>query len=131
MAGQASHATLATEICVALKKYITDPRVLDLLWRYMRRTIYDGGLYEDVMMGISLGWPLSPLMGALYLKPLDDAMGVSGLPYARFMDDWVILSPTRWKLRRAIARINAILAELKVQQHPDKTFVGRVSRGFD
>jgi hypothetical protein len=27
--------------------------------------------------------------------------------------------------------VNRTLAELKVQQHPDKTFVGRLSRGFD
>ncbi len=27
--------------------------------------------------------------------------------------------------------MNETLAELKLQQHPDKTFIGRVSRGFD
>jgi hypothetical protein len=47
------------------------------------------------------------------------------------MDGWVIAAPTRWKLRAAIRLVNETLAELKVQQHPDKTFIGRVSRGFD
>jgi len=47
------------------------------------------------------------------------------------MDDWVILAPSRWKLRAAIRLVNETLAELKLQQHPDKTFIGRVSRGFD
>ena len=47
------------------------------------------------------------------------------------MDDWVILAPTRWKLRRAVKRASEILNELNVEQHPDKTFVGRISRGFD
>ena len=97
----------------------------------MRRTIYDGGLYEDVIIGIPLGCPLSPLMGALYLKPIDDAMAETGLFYARFMDDWVVLAPTRWKLRAAIRTVNQTLAALKVEQHPDKTFIGRISRGFD
>ena len=59
------------------------------------------------------------------------AMETTGLAYARFMDDWVILAPTRWKLRAAIRLVNETLVELKVQQHPDKTFIGRVSRGFD
>ena len=36
----------------------------------------DGGRYEDVTVGIGLGCPLSPLMGALYLTPVDDAMPV-------------------------------------------------------
>src|SRR5271157_272397 len=114
-----------------LERHVPDGRVLDLLRQYVRRTIYDGGLYEDVERGISLGCPLSPLMGAFYLKLLDERMETTGLPYARFMDDWVILAPSRWKLRAAIRLVNETLAELKLQQHPDKTFIGRVSRGFD
>lgn len=33
--------------------------------------------------------------GALYLRQLDDRMTATGLTYARFMDDWVVLAPTR------------------------------------
>jgi RNA-directed DNA polymerase len=55
-----------------LEGAIPERRVLDLMRQYVRRTIYDGGLYEDVERGISLGCPLSPLMGALYLKLLDE-----------------------------------------------------------
>jgi hypothetical protein len=84
-----------------------------------------------VERGISLGCPLSPLMGALYLKLLDERVEATGLAYARFMDDWVILAPTRWKLRQAIRLVNQTLAEVHVEQHPDKTFIGRISRGFD
>ena len=47
------------------------------------------------------------------------------------MDDWVILSPSRWKLRKAIAIVNQLLEKLKVKQHPHKTFIGRIRRGFD
>ncbi len=114
-----------------LEEAVPDRRVLDLLRQYVRRTIYDGGLYEDVERGISLGCPLSPLVGAIYLKLLDERVEATGLPYARFMDDWVILASTRWKLRAAIRLVNQTLAELHVEQHPDKTFIGRISRGFD
>ncbi len=41
-----------------------------------------------------------------------------------------MLAPTRWKLRKVVALVNQTLAELCVVQHPDKTFVGRISRGF-
>jgi len=126
------YASIDHEILFAqLKEHVDDPRLLNLLWQYMRRTVYDGGRHEDVIVGIPLGCPLSPLMGALYLKPVDDAMAESGLFYARFMDDWIVLAQTRWKLRTAIRCVNRILAELKIAQHPDKTFIGRISRGFD
>jgi hypothetical protein len=64
--------------------------------------------------GISLGCPLSPLMGALYLKQLDDSMEKTGLFYARFMNDWVVIAPTRWKLREDIRMVNKTLNMLCV-----------------
>jgi len=69
-------------------------------------------------------------MGALYLKPLDDAMTRCGFMYARFMDDWVVIVPTRWKLRKLVRLVNEILAQLKVEKHPDKTFIGKAVRGL-
>jgi hypothetical protein len=70
------------------------------------------------------------LLRPLYLEPLDRRLEATGLIYARFMDDWVILAPTRWSLRRAVRIVNQTLQELRVEQHPDKTFIGRIERGF-
>ncbi len=114
-----------------LRRRIDDPRLLDLLWRYLRRTLYDGGYFKDVCQGIPRGCPLAPFLGAVYLAPLDEAMAAAGVVYSRFMDDWVILAPTRWKLRRAVRVVNEVLAELGLEKARDKTFVGRVERGFD
>ncbi|MCP4404142.1 MAG: hypothetical protein GY801_43400 [bacterium] len=47
------------------------------------------------------------------------------------MDDWIIIAPTRWKLCKAIRRVNQTLNALRVEQHPDKTMIGRGERGFD
>ncbi|MCP4404611.1 MAG: hypothetical protein GY801_45825 [bacterium] len=60
------------ELC---QQSIEDDATLRLVWGYLRRTITYGGNYWDVTRGISLGCPLSPLMGALYLLPLDTAWG--------------------------------------------------------
>ncbi|WP_166482665.1 reverse transcriptase domain-containing protein [Scytonema sp. UIC 10036] len=90
-----------------------------------------GGGYTDIEQGISLGCPLSPLIGALYNKLLDDKMAAMGCFYVCYMDDWVVLAPTRWALRRAIKVTNQELAGLKLEMHPDKTFIGQVARGFD
>lgn len=112
-------------------EYVREPVVLNLVWQYLRRCVSDDGVFADIEGGISLGCPLSPLMGALYLKPLDDVMAAMGCFYVRYMDDWVVLAKTRWALRRAIKATNIVLDGLKVVKHPDKTFIGRVERGWD
>ena len=130
--GKSYYASINHDILYNLvATYVDDPIVLDLVRQYLKRFVSDGGIYTDISLGISLGCPLSPLMGALYLKPLDDKMAQMGCFYVRYMDDWVVLAKTRWELRKAIKATNEVLNELKVVKHPDKTFIGRISRGFD
>ena len=53
-----------------------------------------------VELGISLGCPLSPPMGAFFLQELDERSARGGLFNVRFMDDVLFLAPARWKLRQ-------------------------------
>jgi RNA-directed DNA polymerase len=121
------HERLFDLACAA----IDDERVLALIWQYIHRSAYDDGRYRDVRRGIARGCPLSPLMGALYLRALDERLEGLGLFYVRFMDDWVVLATTRWKLRQGIKIVDRTLDELAVEKHPDKTTIGRITRGFD
>ena len=43
----------------------------------------------------------------------------------------MVLASTRWALRRVIKATHRVMANLKVDLHPDKTFIGRVGWGFD
>ena len=85
--------------------------------------------------GMVAGGALSPLIGALYLMPLDklmeDLQATTGIRYQRYMDDYVIFAPTRHKLRKAIKLMYAVLDDLKVEVHPKKRFIGPTKRGFD
>ena len=47
------------------------------------------------------------------------------------MDDILVLAPTRWRLRRAVRCLHEHFVRLKLRTHPDKTFIGRIERGFD
>ena len=47
------------------------------------------------------------------------------------MDEWIVLSPNRWKLKNAIQIVNQTLNELKFEKHLDKTFIGQIAKGFD
>ena len=111
--------------------HIKERAILNLLGQYMRRTAERGGCFWDYDKGICLGCPLSPLMGAFFLHELDERMESTGLFYVRFMDDILILSPTRWKLRAAVRAVNEVLASLRLAKHPDKTTIGRIENGFD
>ena len=110
---------------------VPDRNILNLVWQYLRRTAERGGCFWDYERGISLGCPLSPLIGAFFLDELDRRMAATGLFTVRFMDDILVLAPTRWKLRRAVAVVNHILGALRLEKHPEKTFIGRIERGFD
>ena len=70
-------------------------------------------------------------MGAFFLDALDRAMARRGVFYVRFMDDVLALSPTRWKPRDAVWVVNRVLGSLGLEKHPDKTFIGRIEKGFD
>jgi len=114
-----------------LAVHIRDRRVLNLLGQYLRRTSERGGSFWDHEKGISLGCPLSPLIGAFFLNALDQAAAKLGMFYIRFMDDILILAPSRWQLRRAVRLVNQTLGMLNLEKHPDKTFIGKIERGFD
>jgi hypothetical protein len=43
----------------------------------------------------------------------------------------IILAKTRWHLRKAVRVVNQHFNQLKVAQAPDKTFIGKISRGWD
>ena len=113
-----------------LRQYDIKPAVIGIVSEYL--------LHPDHSKsgkGMVAGGALSPLIGALYLTPLDTQMerlqASIGIRYQRFMDDYVIFAPTRHKLRIAIKRMYTVLDDLKVEVHPKKRFVGKTRRGFD
>ena len=62
---------------------------------------------------------------------LDIQLQSIGVFYTRFMDDVLVLASTRWKLRHATQVVNRVLSRLLIANYPDKTFIGRISKGFD
>jgi hypothetical protein len=77
-----------------LADFIENKTILNLCGQYMKRTCEQGGWFWSPDRGISLGCPLSPLIGAFFLRDLDMRMEKTGLFYVRFMDDILVLAPT-------------------------------------
>ena len=85
--------------------------------------------------GMTAGGSLSPLLAAVMLIPLDEAMNRLfrryGLFYVRYMDDFVIMAQKRHQLRRAIKRVHEVLQRLGLRLHGSKRLIGKLSKGFD
>ena len=120
------HDVLLTQLTLL----IPDARVIELIAKSLDRVETSGGEYYDITCGISKGSPLSPLLGAIALKPLDDALEKLSLFYCRYVDDWCFLASTKRQLRKAIKIMHRILNTLHFKTHPDKTFIGKTEKGF-
>ena len=118
-------------LMVRLSEYVRDRKILRYVWQFLRRTVEWGGLYQEVKRGISRGSSLSPLLGAFYLLDLDKRIEKIDVKYFRYMDDILILAPTRFKLKKAVRVLNETFDELKLEKHPGKTAMGRTEKGFD
>jgi RNA-directed DNA polymerase len=88
---------------------------------------YYASIDHQILVERLAPWVNDPLVLALVRGYLERTVCDGG----EYVDDWVTLAPTRWKLRAVIRLVNQHLARLKVRQRPDKTFIGRIERGFD
>ena len=113
-----------------LRQYKVTPPVISIVSEYLSHPDH-----RNTGKGMVAGGAISPLIGALYLTPLDKLMEdlrvTTGIRYQRYMDDYVIFAPTRHKLRKAIKKMYAVLDDLKVKVHPKKRFIGTTRRRFD
>ncbi|HHB9141584.1 TPA: reverse transcriptase domain-containing protein [Klebsiella pneumoniae] len=119
-------------LLLQLREHITRPAYLTILTQYIHYSVEEGGEFYTPEKGIARGCALSPLMGALHLRAVDNYFAHQHkIYYGRYMDDFVILTYSRWQLRKQVKQLNKYLASLGFEKHPDKTFIGKVSRGFD
>ena len=70
-----------------LSTRIGDGRVLQLIHRYLKAGMMQGGLVEQRIKGTPQGSPLSPLLSNMVLDELDKELERRGLCYVRYADD--------------------------------------------
>ena len=124
-----------TLLLAQLEGLIDDPVVIDLLAQFLNHLDDVDGTLIPVVRGINKGSSLSPLLGAIYLADLDQALGDHakrhGLGYLRYRDDWIVLCHSKRQLRRAARLTNQVLARLRLSKAADKTFIGWIKKELD
>jgi RNA-directed DNA polymerase len=115
-----------------VQRWVPDQTLSGLIRQFIDYRVEDGGEFHTPLTGISRGCALSPLLGASLLYHVDTYFAsTQEVFYVRYMDDFLLLTQTRWALRRAIRRLYDYMQPQGFSMHPDKTQIGRVAKGFD
>lgn len=70
-------------------RHVCDPALRDRMHQYLYYSVEDGGELYTPETGISRGYSLSPLMGAVQLRYVDRYFSeTEGIWYVRYMDDF-------------------------------------------
>ncbi|NTU88668.1 MAG: group II intron reverse transcriptase/maturase, partial [Actinobacteria bacterium] len=78
-----------------LSEVVTDGRVVSLIHKYLHAGVIVKGRYEETMVGMPQGGPLSPLLSNIMLNELDRELERRGHHFVRYADDCMIFCKSR------------------------------------
>jgi RNA-directed DNA polymerase len=109
---------------------VSDRRVLKLLRQWLRAGVLEAGVVTESVTGTPQGGVISPLLANIYLHAFDAAWEQSGTgEVVRYADDFVVLCRSHEQAEEAQRRSTAILGDLGLSLHPDKTKVVDLREG--
>lgn len=115
-----------------VQRRVSDPRVLRLLWKWLKAGVMDDGRYFRAdEVGTPQGSVISPLLANCYLHAFDKMFQLSGIrgTLVRYADDFVIL--LRGHGNAVLDWVKQGLSRLGLTLHPEKTRLVHAKDGFD
>jgi group II intron reverse transcriptase/maturase/CRISPR-associated endonuclease Cas1 len=115
-----------------LSERIKDEKIMTLISLWVKMGKVDRKLrWKDTVRGIPQGSIISPLLSNLYLHPFDCMMIEKKFGYARYADDFIILSRSEGEAYRALKDTRWFLEKrLKLKLNPGSS-VKKVQDGFE
>ncbi len=116
-------------LMVRLARKVTDKRVLRLIGRYLRAGVEVDGRWQRTAEGVPQGGPLSPLLANIILDDLDKELERRGHRFARYADDFVILTKSQRAGERLMASVRRFLEDtLKLKVNETKSAVVKATK---
>ena len=108
---------------------IADPRVLQLIRRWLRAGILEGGVYADTVEGTPQGAGISPLLANIFLHYVLDLWAeqwkrrhaTGHVRLVRYADDYLLMFQRRQDAEAMTAALTERLAKFGLHLHEDKT----------
>ncbi len=133
-----------------LRRRLKGRELLDLLWKFLKSGVMEGGLFGRTESGVPQGGVISPLLANVYLNEFDKwataqwdlghyarqrrrQAGLGNYKMVRYADDFVVVSnASKAEVKATKAAIQQFLEnELHLTLSEEKTVITHVNDGFD
>ena len=120
------HAVIMT----ALRAEVADGNILDLIEKFLKAGVMEGGVFQPTRLGAPQGGVISPLLANIALNSLDWLLHERGFRFTRYADDFVVVCQTEAAVQEAHALVQQHLISLGLTLSAEKTKTTQFREGF-
>jgi RNA-directed DNA polymerase len=110
-----------------ISRKVKDSRVISLIHKYLIAGVVVGNKFEESVLGVPQGGPLSPLLSNIMLDELDKELANRGHRFVRYADDCLIFCKSKKACQRVKESITKFIENvLYLRVNKEKTTVGYI-----